>query len=45
MSMPRTQQDFNDYIAGEMREADKSMDKLVEDMRPAASTLTIPSLG
>ena len=32
MSMPRTQQDFNDYIAGEMREADKSMDKLVEDM-------------
>lgn len=32
MSMPRTQQDFNDYIAGEMREADKRMDKLVEDM-------------
>lgn len=32
MSMPRTQQDFKDYIAGEMREADKRMDKLVEDM-------------
>lgn len=32
MSMPRTQQDFNDYIAGEMREADKRMEKLVEDM-------------
>lgn len=30
--MPRTQQDFNNYVAQELREGDRRMDKLVEDM-------------
>ena len=32
MDMPRTQQDFNNYVAQELREGDRRMDKLVEDM-------------
>lgn len=30
--MPRTQDEFNDYVAQELREGDKRMDKLVEDV-------------
>ena len=32
MTMPRTQDEFNDYVARELSAGDKRMDKLVEDV-------------